>query len=114
MLCFSLICGLEWSPARTPAYFFTAGRFPLVYAPVGVLAFLEAQDRRRVSQRRRIQYTIASLLWAMLVTALFLGMCRTGNQHVIAILTFATCGAFVGCAVWRFHRGGAQRRLERS
>jgi len=114
VVCFAIICGLEWSPsdARWPIGLLLA-HFALIHLPAGIYAFREAQDVQRPAQRRRVQFSIAAILVTTLAAALFLGAFRTENQQAIAGVAFAAYAVFVGYVVRGFHRGSSMQTLPR-
>ncbi len=104
VLCFSLICGLEWSPrvAEVPVGTLVV-LFAAVHINLGVAALIEAH---RVKDRRRpLQYSILTLLVLMLVLSVFLGIVRTGWQGAIALAALISFGTAEGYVLWRFHAG---------
>jgi hypothetical protein len=104
VLCFALICGLDWSPsdARRPIPALLI-LFALFYIPAGFYAFAEAKSPRPLA-KRPIQFTIASLLWTTLAVSIFLSACRVQDQALIALLALAGYGVIVWYVVSRFRR----------
>lgn len=104
VLCFSIICGLEWSPqeAHDPISLLLVG-FCVLFTALGILALLERQKDGIVRRRGRFQFSIAAMLWAMVVTAIVCGCIRTDNQQRIAVSALAAYVIVVGYFVRRFH-----------
>jgi hypothetical protein len=106
-ICACTIWGLEWSP-------------DIAYLPIAVLLVVVALGCVRVGwlavgechrefarNPLRFQFSIASLLWAMLVVALFFGFLRMGSQRGMAVVILVAYGAIIWSSVRRFRRACA-------
>lgn len=112
ILCFAAICGQEWSPAEAQRPVSRCSAvFAIGLALAGIRAWIESRQERLAARTRRLQFSIAALLWLMLFTALLLSLFRisaplqSADPQVIASMTLAVYAVAVGYVVRRFHRG---------
>ncbi len=112
ILCFAVICGQEWSPAEAQRPVSRCSAvFAIGLALAGIRASIESRQEPRAARPRRLQFSIAALLWLTLFTAVLLSLFRISaplrfaDPQTIAWLTLAVYAVAVGYVVRWFHRG---------
>jgi hypothetical protein len=88
--------------ARKPISLLLVG-FGILFIRLGILAWLEKRRDGILRRRGRFQFSIAAMLWAMVVTAIIFGCIRTDNQQRIAVSAFAGYVIVIGYFARRFH-----------
>jgi hypothetical protein len=110
VLCFTMILGFHWGPREASG---PIGALIVVFAlglaPVGLFAIREFRQADFLDSAGRFQFGITSLLGAMFLTALLVGMARLGEESAaLGILTVHT--ALAVYAVKRFYRNRQAKR----
>jgi hypothetical protein len=86
VVCFSTICGLDWSPeeAQVPISLLLV-TFSLGCLPLAVIALDEVRRRPKSAAKLPFQFGIATMLWGMALISVPLGASRAGGQVGAAV-----------------------------
>lgn len=101
VICFSLICGLQWS---TDEALVPVGMVLTCFSAICILtirhAFREISRSRQLEQVLPLQFGIGSLLWAMFFVALFFGFVRSRSSFGVAVIMLVAYLLFAWRLVW--------------
>jgi hypothetical protein len=104
VICFCIIFGLKWGPSDAENPITTAlVVFSLISLPLSGWGLKESY-RQSARNPLRFQFSIASLLWAMLIVALVCGFLRMGNQLGTAVVILVAYGMIIQSSIRRFWR----------
>ncbi len=110
VFCFLIIYFLQWSPstAQVPISMLLAA-FALIHLFAGYLAFQESRRADGGGRKRRLQFSIASLLGLMVIVSVFFSLSKTAGELGAVIGGGVAYATFVVYFQRRFYKHRAEK-----